>query len=85
MKIAFKFIGLIFEADVTFEDGYGPDDPKILFETLTCEGHDAIFLGWSNLEEGLTDAAWEAVERERMRAREEMQADRAMFRQLEMI
>lgn len=85
MKIAFKFIGLVFEADVTFEDGYGPDDPKILFETLTCEGHDAIFLGWSNLEEDLVDAAWEAVVSEKEKAREEMQADRAMFRQLEMI
>ena len=55
MDIAFKFIGLTFEADVTVEDEYA------VFRSLTYEGQDASFLAGSTLLEGLEDAAFDAL------------------------
>jgi len=71
MKITFKFIGLIFEADVTVEDEYA------VFLSLTCGGQDASFLVGSTLLEGLEDAAFDALAGMKYQLAQEAAAERA--------
>ena len=56
MEIEFKFIGLTFQAEVSYdaEEGY------VEFLTLTHEGKDASFLALSDLQVELEEAAYNA-------------------------
>lgn len=72
MIITFKFIGLLFEADVVVED-----DEYTVFESLTCEGKDASFLADSTLMVDLEDAAFDALAEVEYRLAQEVAAERA--------
>lgn len=72
MIITFKFIGLLFEADVVVEDG-----EYIVFESLTCEDQDASFLADSTLRGDLEDAAFDALAGMKYRLAQEVAAERA--------
>lgn len=75
MKITFPALGLKFEADVEFYPGErehvsGPPDSwepgtpdEVDFETLSCDGNDALFLLDSKVAEQLIEAAIDAVHR----------------------
>lgn len=78
MIITFKFIGLLFEADVVVED-----DEYIVFESLTCEGRDASFLADSTLRVDLEDAAFDALAGMERQMAADVAADRAAERALE--
>ena len=56
MEIEFKFIGLTFQAELSYdaEEGY------VEFLTLTHEGKDASFLALSDLQVELEEAAYNA-------------------------
>lgn len=56
MIITFKFIGLLFEADVVVGDDYAVE-----FTSLTYEGQDASFLAVSSLQEAMEDTAFKAL------------------------
>ena len=72
MIITFKFIGLLFEADVTVEDEY-----VVVFRSLTYGGQDASFLVGSTLLEGLEDAAFDALADMERQLAADVAADRA--------
>lgn len=72
MIITFKFIGLLFEADVVVED-----DEYIVFESLTCDGEDASFLADSTLRVDLEDAAFDALAGMERQLAQEVAAERA--------
>lgn len=72
MIITFKFIGLLFEADVVVEDG-----EYIVFESLTCGGKDASFLADSTLRVDLEDAAFDALAELKYRQAQQAAAERA--------
>lgn len=78
MIITFKFIGLLFEADVVVEDDYAVE-----FTSLTYEGQDASFLAVSSLQEALEDAAFDALEEMERQMAADVAADRAAERALE--
>jgi len=73
MKISFKAIGLSFEAEVTYtpitpgkftgppEDCYPDEGGDVEFETLECEGNDALFLLDSRVADDIYEAAMEAA------------------------
>lgn len=74
MLIEFCAIGLVFTADVNYtpgekpiltgawENAYEGSDSDVEFNTLLCNGTDALFLMDSMVSEKITDAALEVCE-----------------------
>lgn len=73
MNIAFNCAGLVFDANINYmpgcparmggrpEDCYPEEDAELEFESLSCEGQDAMFLLESKLYDELNEAAYEAA------------------------
>lgn len=72
MIVTFKFIGLLFEADVVVED-----DEYIVFDSLTCGGQDASFLADSTILADLEDAAFDALAELEYQQAQQAAAERA--------
>jgi len=67
MNITFQHIGLTFEAKV-----YLDEDDQLIFDDLSCRGHDAHFLLESSIEYDLVMAALPVVERLEAQALEDL-------------
>lgn len=89
MKIKFKAIGLIFDADVDYTpptpatywgpgDHWEPGDPgEIEFLSLTCDGKDASFLIDSTAIYDIEDGAWGGIVAARRKQDDQFAAEAA--------